>query len=179
MSHSSTQKMDHLHISSDESEAALPDVARSSTQDDASTSLSYLCLNTHDRNNPRFPPQGVEGSYGPSSAPSDTGSVASTDTLSAHHQEAPRFYTAYGPAGQVVQQRAPSVVTPSDTASVVTASTAAAAAAAVPVTRSGWAKIPSRKMNLETSDTTIRGAKDDDNEPKRFDYYSDGSEDEC
>lgn len=46
------------------------------------------------------------------------------------------FYTAHGPAGQVVQQRAPSVVTPSEIALIVTAAAAAAAVGNVSMTRS-------------------------------------------
>lgn len=67
-------------------------------------------------------------------------------------------------------------MTPSESTFVATATTAAD----VPMTRSGWAKVPTRKIHLQASDATGHGAKDDDHEePKRYDYYSDGSEDEC
>lgn len=124
--------------------------------------------------------EGGDASYGLSSAPSDTGSIASTDSRVAHQSKPTKTYThtkpytAYGPVGQV-QQRALSGVTASETASVATATTATP----IPTTRSGWAKVSSRKVAVEAPDVLTRGKVDEKVEPKRYDFSSDGSEDEC
>lgn len=180
--------------SDNESEAPRTDLDRASTQEDASVKAAW----TSDRNasgekiggfgnlllEPRrklvrpFPGETGETSYGASSAPSETSSGADTET---HRPDPRRSFFAYGPNGQV-ERRAASVVAASETASVATATTAATAAtaaAAVPVTRSGWAKVATRKLGLEASDRTCKGKRDEDAEPKRYDFSSDGSEDEC
>lgn len=80
-----------------------------------------------------------------------------------------------------MQQRSPSAI------GSTTASTAAPPAPGgtittgtyIPTTRSGFAKIKSRKTALEAPDRMLSGKADEDVEPKRFDYSDSGSEDEC
>lgn len=182
-------------ITDDESEAGLStlDVASSVDRPSGNVDLTAGLLNAHNRL------LSSERAYGAESAPSDTGSDTSTESRARVRQRQQTqlrpLYTAYGPAGQV-QRRAPSVspnagasgqsqrhapAVESTAANRRTSGKTAAAATSsdVPLTRSGWTKIPSRKMALEAPDLLTRGRVDEDAEPKRYDFQRDDSDDEC
>lgn len=107
--------------------------------------------------------------------PTDTASISGGDTRRSGRQ--PQTYIAYGPDGER-QQRAQSVVTASETASIATTAAGTAASATATKWRS-WPKINGRKMAVQAPDFLTYGKADENFAPKRYDYSESDSEDEC